>query len=400
VQKTIAKLNCAAAIKELIPNEAQTIHRLLGSISKSPYFRFNEKNPLPYDLVVIDEASMVDLPLLAKLLLALPQEARIIMLGDKDQLASVDAGVVLGDICSGSSGNIYSEGFARQIASLSGEKISSAAIPAGIQDSVVQLQTNYRFTEQSGIHALSRAVNNGNAREALELLQTGNHGDIAWTDLDLHGNPLKKLAAAIIDGYSPYLRAISVSADQEKVFDLFEKFRILCALRVGDWGTQRINAYVERILSGAGLISPRGLFYHGMPVMIIQNDYRLHLFNGDVGIILRDDEDNQELRAFFRNEQGKIRKITPVRLPQMETVWAMTVHKSQGSEYDRVLLILSDRDAPVLTRELIYTGITRTRQKVEIWAGKDVLAKAISRRISRQSGLSYALRNSERPNIA
>lgn len=392
VQKTKAKLICAEAIRELIPDEAQTIHRLLGSISDSPYFRFNEGNPLPYDLVVVDEASMIDLPLLAKLFQAMPPAAQIILLGDKDQLASVDAGVVLGDICADNAAAVYSQNFAAQVADLSGEKLNGADIPAGVQDSIIQLQTNYRFSAASGINILSHAVQTGNVAEVFGLLPGRNHSDIDWIDLSSR-DLQKKFTRAVIAGYSEYLKAVNSKASAEEIFACLEKFRILCALRVGNWGTQRINAHVEKILSEAGLINPHGLFYEGMPVMVLQNDYRERLFNGDVGIILQERSGNREMRAFFRDEHGKLRKIIPARLPQHETVWAMTVHKSQGSEFDRVLLVLADRDVPVVTRELVYTGITRARRNIRIWAGKDVLTKAISRRISRQSGLNDALRN-------
>jgi exodeoxyribonuclease V, alpha subunit len=394
IKKTKEKLNCIAAIKEMIPNEAQTIHRLLGSINNSPYFQFNKKNQLPYDLVVIDEASMVDLPLLAKLIVALPPEASLILLGDKDQLASVEAGAVLGDICGQGTPNIFSPEFARDISSLSGKEIESGNLTAGIQDNIIHLQKNYRFPDQSGIGLLSQTVNNGHSQEAVELLRSGKYVDIHWTELAESENLFKLFGEIVVERYQEYLKAaVSGSDIPENIFDLFEKFRILCALRVGIWGTERMNVYVEKILRDAGLIKTRDVFYEGMPIMVLQNDYRLRLFNGDVGIILRDSDENDQLRAFFRDEHNSLRKYLPARLPKHETAWAMTVHKSQGSEFERVLLILSDRDVPLITRELIYTGITRARKVVDIWAGEDLLKRAISRRISRQSGLTDALQN-------
>ncbi|MEN6376133.1 MAG: exodeoxyribonuclease V subunit alpha [Smithella sp.] len=391
VRKTKEKLTCTDAVKVLIPNDAQTIHRLLGSLGNSPYFRFNEDNPLPYDLVVVDEASMADVPLLAKLFKALPDDSRIILLGDKDQLASVDAGVVLGDICAQDAADIYSREFAGQIADLSGEKLISMDMPAGVQDSIIELQTNFRFAQESGINALSHAVKCGNIPKVFELLQGRHYSDVEWIDLTSPRVLHKNFAKAIIDGYSEYLETVKRRDGEDKIFDCLEKFRILCALRVGNWGTQRINAFVEKALSEVKLINIQGSFYEGRPVMVTQNDYNLNLFNGDVGIILRNRREEGEMLAHFRDEHGKIRKIIPSRLPGLETVWAMTVHKSQGSEYDRVLLALSDRDIPVATRELVYTGITRARRYVQIWAGEDVLASAVSRRIKRTSGLTDAL---------
>ncbi len=391
VRKTKEKLFCDDAVKVLIPNDAQTIHRLLGSLGSSPYFRFNEDNPLPYDLVVVDEASMADVPLLAKLFKALPADGRIILLGDKDQLASVDAGVVLGDICAENAADVYSQEFADQIAGLSGEKLISIDMPAGVQDSIIQLQINFRFAQESGINILSNAVKCGNIPKVLGLLQSRHYSDLEWIDLASQGGWHKNFAKAVVDGYSEYLEAVKCRNGEDKIFDCLEKFRILCALRVGNWGTQRINAFVEKVLSEAKLINFHGSFYEGRPIMVTRNDYNLNLFNGDVGIILRNRREEGEMLAHFRDEHGKIRKIIPSRLPELETVWALTVHKSQGSEYDRVLLVLSDRDIPIATRELVYTGITRARRNVQIWAGEDVLTKAVSRRIKRESGLTDAL---------
>jgi exodeoxyribonuclease V alpha subunit len=395
VKKIKEKLNCAAFIKETIPNEAKTIHRLLGTISNSPYFQFNEKNHLPYDLVVIDEASMVDLPLIA----ALPKEARLILLGDKDQLASVDAGVVLGDICNQSKPNIFSPEFAKQISNLSGEEIESDNIPTGIQDSIIHLRENYRFPDQSGIGLLSQLVKNGEAQEALRLLRSEKYNDIHWTELNENKRSLKTFSDAVINGYSEYLKLAKSGGNHEKIFNLYENFRILCALRVGIWGTERISDYIEKILNDAGLIDTGDIFCVGQPIMVLQNDYNLRLFNGDVGIILKDGDKNNELRAVFRDEQGKMRKFLPVNLPRYETVWAMTVHKSQGSEFEKVLLALSDHDINVITRELIYTGITRARKEMDIWASEDLLAGATLRGISRQSGLADALRNQKYKHI-
>jgi exodeoxyribonuclease V alpha subunit len=316
------------------------------------------------------------------------------LLGDKDQLASVEVGAVLGDICGQGTPNIFSPEFTRQITFLSGEEIESGNVPAGIQDNIIHLQKNYRFPDQSGIGLLSQSVKNGQYQEVAELLLSGKHADIHWTELAESENLLKLFGKIVVEHYQEYLKAAtSGSGTPENIFDLFENFRILCAMRVGIWGTKKMNIYVEKILRDAGLIKPRDFFYEGMPVMVLQNDYRLRLFNGDVGIILKDSDENDRLRAFFRDEHNSLRKYLPARLPQHETVWAMTVHKSQGSEFERVLLILSDRDVPLITRELIYTGITRARKVVDIWAGEDLLKRAISRRISRQSGLTDALQN-------
>lgn len=391
VKKTKEKFSCPDRVKEMIPETASTIHRLLGSISGSPYFRFNKKNKLPFDLVIVDEASMIDLPLMAKLMGALPADAGLILLGDHNQLASVDAGVVLSDICGNFPTNIYSADFCEKIKTMSGQIVAAGDMPPGLQDSIIQLQQTYRFSEQSGIGLLSKAVRDGNEGQVLDLLQSEKYKDISWTSINGSEKSLRQLRPIIIEKYKDYLTAVSAGfAGDEKIFDLFDRFRILCALRVGSWGMEKINTYIEKVLTDEGMINSRSIYYKGRPVMIVQNDYGLNLFNGDVGLILKDRNDNQ-LKVFFRDSKGNIRKIMPARLPRHETVWAMTVHKSQGSEFEEVLLILSDKDVPVMTRELIYTGITRAVSKVNVRASREILSKAITRRVARQSGLAAAL---------
>jgi len=392
VKKTKEILNCPADIKNQIPDEAMTIHRLLGSIRHSPYFRFNEKNHLPYDLVVVDEASMVDLPLMAKLMTALSPNAQLILLGDKDQLASVETGAVLGSICFPDPLNVFSETFGRQLTGICGEKTKTSDLAPGVQDCIIELKHNYRFPEESGIGLLSRAIKGGDAERILELIDAGKLSDIHFTEMIRPEDTQQLLSARVLESYREYLHAvISVPLCVENVFDRFESFRVLCALRVGIWGSQRMNIIIERLLSESGLINLTVPYYEGRPVMIVQNDYRLQLFNGDVGIVLRDPTDQNKLKVFFRDQRQGLRSITPERLPQHETVWAMTVHKSQGSEFDKVVLILSDSDVPVLTRELLYTGITRARFYADIWTTRDALSKTIQKQVIRQSGLTDAI---------
>jgi len=180
--------------------------------------------------------------------------------------------------------------------------------------------------------------------------------------------------------------------DPGKSFQLLERFRMLCAVREGPYGVIALNRTVEEILRGRGLIVPGRPWYRGRPVMITRNDYSLRLFNGDVGVVLPDPAAGGDLRVFFLSAEGMVRKFHPLLLPEHETVYAMTVHKSQGSEFDRVLLVLPDRESPVLTRELIYTGISRAREQVEIWGNEPVFRSAVARRIERTSGLRDALR--------
>ena len=388
--KARERLDCPDPVKAALPLEAFTLHRLLKPIPESPYFRYDSKNPLPFEVVVIDEASMVDLALLSKLVQALPPQSKLILLGDKDQLASVEAGAVLGDICGFEENHGFSRDFRDAYQRITGERLEVGAEEdsgTGMRDVIIPLKKSYRFGSSSGIGAVSRAVNEGDGAGAYDLLRDTNAADIRWRDLprpEALGAAMKDLA---ISGFSGYFQPIRAG----KIFDLFGRFRILCALREGPYGVQALNRLMEQLLRQEGLIRQEGRWYPGRPVMVTKNDYPLRLFNGDMGITLPDPDGNHELRVFFPSPDGGVRKFPPLRLPEHETVYALTVHKSQGSEFDRVLLILPDRDAPVLTRELIYTGITRAREQVEIWGKETTFCRAVSRRIQRSSGLREAL---------
>jgi exodeoxyribonuclease V alpha subunit len=384
------KLNCSKKIKGLFPEGASTLHRLLKSIPDSPYFRHNAENPLAADVVIIDEASMVDLALLSKLAQAVSPMARLILLGDKDQLASVEAGAVLGDICDTGKVHVYSSLFYDKLKKIAGVKLISDSEEMenpGLQDSMIELRRSYRFGVDSGIRAVSRAVNEGDSHQAIELLKSGSCPDIHWKELPQPELLSFGLKDRIIEGFSVYLQ----ETDPAKVFEYFNRLRILGAIRKGPYGIEALNFQVEQILQKAGLIQPDKRWYRGRPVLITKNDYTLKLFNGDVGIAWPDPEAENDLRVLFQAPEGGLRKFPPLRLPDHETVYAMTVHKSQGSEFDQVLFLMPDRIVPVLTRELIYTAITRAKEKVEVWGKEEVFRLAISRRIERASGLREAL---------
>jgi len=364
--------------------EACTIDRLLGYVSGSPYFRHNRDNPLPADAVLIDEASMVDLPKMAKLLDALDDDCRLVLLGDMHQLASVDPGSVMADLCTS---------------------------PC-LAESVIELTDSRRFPAGSPVAELGRAVN---------AAAPPSGGAAAWkrlTELDgenpaegrivLHavpailcehaGRPLPDLSASVLRGFDKFVEA----ADPAKAFAALAQFRILCALRRGPHGVETVNGLVENILSSK--TRPEGLpkklrdgrrlvvdgeFYHHRVVMVTRNDYSMELFNGDVGIVMPDDEEPDRLVVWFQSRRGDtgLRKIPCRLLPEHETAFAITVHKAQGSEFDQVLVLLPERDSPVLTKELIYTAITRTRGGVELWCNRDVFEAAAQRAVRRSSGL-------------
>lgn len=380
------------AIRESIPSESFTIHRLLGTVRGLSAFRHNAEHQLPYDVVVVDESSMADLALLSKLFQAIPLRATVILLGDKDQLASVEAGAVLGDICDTG----VEHGFSKEMQSAirtSGvncdgfdateieETAGRTAERALMADSVVILRTSYRFGSESGIGQVSSVIRAGDAGGAIELLREGGFDDITLIPYEPETLP-ERLTQSVVQGFTPYLSAES----REEAFSSFSRFAILCALRRGPAGVEKLNYLVERILLRQGLISPERRWYRGRPILVVRNCYQLRLFNGDIGLILYDAHDGADA-AFFPSTGGSLRRIHPLKLPEHETAYALTVHKSQGAEFDRVILVLPDWPAPVLTRELLYTAITRARRSVEIWGSEEIVRFAVSNPTVRRSGL-------------
>lgn len=396
IKTAVQTIPCSDAIRDAIPTEAATIHRLLQTIPHSPYFYFCEGNPLPADVVIVDEASMIDLALMSKLFQALPADARVILVGDRDQLASVQPGSVLGDICDPRHIHAFSENFCRQVNLLIGVSPSAPDIrilPAdGLHDSLIALHKNYRFSETGGIGGFSNAVKSGNAAEAIESLAQTDEPGIIWESA-FSANALPEiLERMVVKEYSPYLR----EAEPFVALEQFNRCKILCALNKGPFGIQTVNQLVEQILSRNGLITAaqrsQHPWYRGRPVIITRNDYHLGLYNGDIGITLPDPVDNAgTLYVFFPGSHNETRRFSLQQLPEHETVYAMTVHKSQGSEFAKILLILPDKDVAVLTRELVYTAVTRAREQVVIYGSKSILDTAISRRFDRTSGLRDAL---------
>ncbi|MFL9814100.1 exodeoxyribonuclease V subunit alpha [Stutzerimonas sp. VN223-3] len=365
-------------LKDALPDEARTLHRLLGSRGDSPRVRHDAANPLPLDVLVVDEASMVDLALMAKLVTALPPKARLILLGDKDQLAAVEAGAVFAELCEG-------RGFDAQ-AAMDLQRITDQPVPvetprSRLGDAVVLLTHSHRFAGDSGIGELARRINGGDAKGTVALLQE-NRADLAW---DAAPNPTS-LIERLEQGYSPYLQAAR-QADPAGAFVAFNGFRALTAQREGAFGVTGINEALETRFKRRLGVPPRERWYPGRAVMVRQNDYALGLFNGDIGLCLKTEHG---LRVFFEGDDG-YRGFAPARLPSHDSAFAMTVHKSQGSEFAEVLLALPEQASPLLTRSLFYTGITRAKQKVEIWALPARLAEAVTTRAERAAGLADRL---------
>lgn len=372
IGKAVAELRRSGldeALLARIPAEASTLHRLLGW-QPGNGFRHHAGNPLPVDLLVIDEASMIDLSLMARLLAAVPRTARLVLLGDRDQLASVEAGNVLGDLCNHGD-TATPDGDAR-------------ADAAPIARSIAVLTRSHRYPEHSGIGVLARATNAGAVDAALATF--GQHPDTTA----LRAVPASALATQVADEVTRHLADYRRQPDPAAAIKAFDGFRFLCALRDGPFGVEAINRLAERALEQAGLIDVRQRHYAGRPLLITQNDYGVQLFNGDTGLVLPDG--NGVLRAFFRQgDDQTVRQVALNRLPAHETCYAMTVHKSQGSEFGQVVLVLPEVDSPVLTRELVYTGITRAKSAVTVWAQPARLATAIACQVRRSSGLRDAL---------
>lgn len=391
--KAIRQLSLTDDERKLFPDQASTLHRLLGAQPNSQRLRYHRGNPLNLDVLVVDEASMVDLPMMARLIAALPAKAQVIFLGDRDQLASVEAGAVLGDICRFAELG-YSGSRAEQLTRLTG-CILVGNIPIGdvqtdtvnVRDSLCLLRKSYRFDEKSGIGQLALAVNAGKYRDALSVLN-GTYSDIENFSL-ADSDDYQVLLEDCVAGYQHYLELAAAGAHAVEVLAAFGRYQLLCALRSGPFGVSGLNERIEQLLHRKRLIErapgPSGRWYVGRPVMIGLNDSALGLFNGDIGIALYDSEG--ELRVHFQLPDGNIKSVQPSRLPSHETAYAMTVHKSQGSEFEHTALVLPNTFMPVLTRELIYTAITRARQRLTLYCSDTVLSHAIRTPTLRVSGL-------------
>jgi exodeoxyribonuclease V alpha subunit len=355
---------------------------------------------LNVDLIVIDEASMVDLPMMVRLLEALPDHTRVILLGDKDQLASVEAGSVLAELCQKDQLDRFSfafgqnlerllmiEGLAARACSIAGLSIETPAenAPVCLFDSVIELKKSYRFTADSGIGQLAYAANHGDVKRALAVLQSE-----SYTDVSVFNMPESGLCQALVDQavrhYAHHFRL----NEPVQALAAFNRFRVLAGVKEGPSGSYELNEAIASGLQARGLVRSREHYYHGLPVMVLQNSYQVGLFNGDVGLFFRM-KDSGELRVVFDDGQGGYRDISPALLPKWEPAYVMTVHKSQGSEFDSVAMILPELNSPLLTREMLYTGVTRAKSSLSLYAQDSELERAIQSRVERCSGLSDRL---------
>ncbi|MGL9736137.1 MAG: exodeoxyribonuclease V subunit alpha [Symbiopectobacterium sp.] len=391
LRSALSKLPLEEAQQRHLSREATTLHRLLGALPDSQRLRYHQGNPLHLDVLVVDEASMVDLPMMANLVLALPATAKVIFLGDRDQLASVGAGAVLGDICRFAAQG-YSAQRVEELEQLTGYRlVASSDVSPAVADSLCLLQKSYRFDQHSGIGIVARAVNGGDERQVLQVLQD-EHDDLHCLSL-AQEEDYQQMLAQCMAGYSGYLQAVAQGKDAAQVLAAFNRFRLLCALRDGPFGVAGLNVRIEQALQHAGLIhrshNTTNPWYSGRPVMIARNDALLGVFNGDIGIAMPNEAG--ELRVYFQLPDGQMKPVSPSRLPPHETAYAMTVHKSQGSEFDHTALVLPNGFLPVLTRELVYTAVTRARTKLSLYAEISILCRAVRTPTRRFSGLEIRI---------
>ncbi len=415
-----------ASMQTGIPTDVTTLHKMLGARPFRRSFKHSAQHPLAADVVVVDEASMVDLEMMAALMNALPEHAQLVLLGDKDQLASVEAGSVLGDLCKGAEAGNYNAATLSMLQTYTAHDLSAYAdssvpdVSKVYNQATVMLRESHRFGAESGIGNLARAVNAGDIYRTLpktprsDTAYTAESIFTAFDDLNLlapeqsgtiYPTEFAELRKLVIAGYQTYLQVVAkgeasgeldntLSARDnwaKEVLKTHRSFQLLVALRKGMWGVQGLNDTVSEWLQSAGLIaravSGTRTWYAGRPVLVQRNNYTLNLMNGDIGITLPDPETGK-LRVVFEQADGNIKWVLPSRLSDVETVFALTVHKSQGSEFTHTVLVLPDELNPVLTRELVYTGITRASKQFTLVAAKpSVFVDAVQQRVIRSSGL-------------
>jgi exodeoxyribonuclease V alpha subunit len=430
IARQIAQLDVEAPVRAAIPLEVETLHRLLGARPDSRRYAHDRRHPLHLDVLVIDEASMIDLEMMAAVLDALPSHARLILLGDKDQLSSVEAGAVLGDLGQRAEQGHYSTAIAAWLRETSGDDVAAfVRVDAQPLDQhIAMLRTSHRFDATSGIGRLAAAVNAGNT-EGVHTLLASRSSDIAWLSTGAADTPLASIAmdgdadrfettpsGDAPQGFRFYLDCLQqrrpmAGADNttyqrwaRDVLDAFNHFQLLCAVRQGPAGTERLNRDIAAKLCNTGLIESDRGWYEGRPVMMTRNDYSLGLMNGDVGITLRMPGSDGAFRLYaaFPLTRGSqtvvaaqndslVRCVLPSRLGEVETVYAMTVHKSQGSEFEHTALVLPEEASPILTRELLYTGITRARRWLSLIGTPASIEHALTQRTRRYSGLAERL---------
>ncbi|WP_297924668.1 exodeoxyribonuclease V subunit alpha [uncultured Agitococcus sp.] len=350
LRQSLAQLPVAQQLLKALPQTAFTLHRLLG-MGHGTQPKFNAQQPLPYDLIIVDEASMIDLRMASQLVTAINPQARLILLGDANQLAAVEAGAVLAEL----------------------NKAQT------LKNSRVHLTQSQRFGGQIG--QLAEAVCRGDTLTVTQLIEQSSD-ELNYAPLE----QVESLAKKLFIGYQAFAQALKSKTDIVDLLKLFDDFRVLCAVREGSYGVNALNQRLSLLLQKelAQNEDPLAVWYHGRPVMVTQNDYSLDVFNGDIGITL---EEEDGFYVYFPARDTPTKRVSAARLAHSETALALTIHKSQGSEFKQVAVVLPKEELPILTRQLLYTGITRAKKQIQLWALKPILLKTIEQETKRASGL-------------
>jgi len=381
IQEGLEQLQPPAAVREQLPHVASTLHRLLRMRPGSTQPGHDRDNPLAADLVIVDEASMVDLPLMAKLADAIAPDARLVLLGDRYQLASVESGAVLADLCTPAGVNAFSDE-QRQAAGDLLRHADDDAPASPLGDHVVTLQTSHRFHADSTIGRLAAAINAGDADAVASVLDEDGEEVRAVTDTG--DTSISRLVQSLADAFS----ALQEDDSPAAALAHLESLRLLTATRVGPLGSEAMNERIGETLARCHGFRVDDHWHHGRPVMVTQNEPRAGLFNGDVGIVWHDADGH--VRVWFRTEEG-LQSFHPSLLPAHDTVYAMTIHKSQGSEFDTAFLLLPAAESRVLTRELLYTAVTRAKRQLHVFGSIESWRGGVERMVERQSGLAERL---------
>ena len=365
--------------------QPQTIHRLLKPKANSTQFKHTAQNPLPYDLIVIDESSMVDVSLIAKLINAVPESSRLLLLGDRNQLASVEAGSIFGDLCQiNTQPDVFESAeihFFKQLQAVDLPALANDQVPSPLYFHLAELKVSHRFNDQQGIGKFSKAIIAGNQKAVAAFMTVAD----PQVQIDLTYSP--ELLDQFVLQYAQYIN----EPDIRNALVQFNHLRVLCAVREGEYGTQALNRRIEQLLQKAGLLQTDKVFYHNRPLMVTQNNPSLGLYNGDIGLVRHEADGTY---CYFLDSKNELKRVLPGYLNQTETVFAMTIHKSQGSEYGNVLVVIPENARQeLLTRELLYTAVTRAKQKVIVQAAEAVINGTLQRAVRRASGLGDRLQS-------
>ena len=366
--------------------QAQTLHRLLGYEPWSDRFAFGPDSPLPADIVVVDEASMIDLAMMRRLFEAVRPQSTLILLGDPAQLYAIEAGCVLGDVVGSVTENALPEALAKRLPGI----IHSAPTPDAAALAGQALTLTHTWRAGTGLRDALDALRRGDEAWLDSVLDGRGAGDLDWRTCD-DAVTVRERVRAWVDAHAQFFE--SLMRPEIAPVDALRTLRcaqILCALRDGAFGAGNVNALIARRLAARFGFDADAAWHHGRPVIVARNDYARGLYNGDVGIALEGAED---LRVWFDGgADGAPRSFSPRALPAHETAWAITIHRSQGSEYDEVAVLLpADPEHRILSRELVYTAVSRARRRVHLWASADALRSAVARRVARRSGLRERL---------